>query len=122
MPENTPKPPRRGNSLAAAAASPQEPVIVGQQEFEDKPARLPENEDTTANPKTGLRNAKTVVSQVASNQPLLAREYQKLSVGCQNFTDCILILSSGVHAFVYFLDQMFRDVLDVLLAIDHEGQ
>jgi len=94
----------------------------GQQKFEDKSARPPENEDTTATPGTEPHSTETVVPQVVSNQPLFTRKNQQLGIGRQNFTNGILIFPSRLHLLLDFFHQMLGDVLDVLVAVDHEGQ
>lgn len=73
-------------------------------------------------PDIGPHSAGTVLRPAVSNQPLLARQYQQLCIGCQNLTDGILKLSSGFHTLVHILDQMLGNVLDVLPSVDHEGQ
>jgi hypothetical protein len=73
-------------------------------------------------PKTGPRNAEVVVSPVASNQPLLARQNQEMGVGRHHPSESILVFSASLNTFVHLLHKMPGDVLNVLLATRHESQ
>lgn len=112
----------QGNSPVAVIGLRATRAAVRRQESEGVLVRLPASEDTTATPDTGAHTVETVESRAASNQPLLARQYQQLCIGCQNVTDGILKLSSGFHTLAHILDQVLRDVLDTLFAVDHERQ
>jgi hypothetical protein len=84
--------------------------------------RLPASEDTTSIPDTGAHIVETVESLAASNQPLVARQYEQLRIGCQNFTDGILKLTSSLYTLAHIFDQVLWDVLDALFAVGHERQ
>jgi hypothetical protein len=92
------------------------------QESEGVLAHPPASEGKTSIPDTGVHTVETAEPLADSNQPLLARQYQQLCIGCQNFTDGILKLSSGFHTLAHILDQVLRDMLDVFFALNHERQ
>ena len=98
------------------------PVIAEPQEFGGKSAHLPENEDRTANPKTGPHIAENVLPPGASNQPLFARQDQKLRIRCEDFSDGILVLAPRLYFLTDFFYKVLRDVLNMLFAISHVGQ
>jgi hypothetical protein len=47
---------------------------------------------------------------------------QQLSVGSEDFGDCVFELPAAHHAWADRADPVFRDSLDVLLTMDHEGE
>jgi hypothetical protein len=47
---------------------------------------------------------------------------QQLSVGSEDFNDCLLKLAAAHNARADRVDPVFRDSFDVLFTLDHEGE
>ena len=47
---------------------------------------------------------------------------QKLSVGSEDFGDCVFALPAAHNAWADRVDPVFRDAFDMLLTLNHEGE